>query len=89
MESIQITQLSKTELENIIRNSVNAAVSEAIGNSPQNNDMLSFKEAAKFLNLAAPTLYKKTSKGEIPFLKSGKKILFNKARLIEWLNNSK
>jgi excisionase family DNA binding protein len=86
METLQITQLSRTELESIIQNNVTSAVSKVLGSIPQNDDLLSFKDAAKFLNLAAPTLYRHTSKGTIPFLKRGKKILFSREKLIKWMH---
>ncbi len=47
---------------------------------------LNTNDAAEYIGLSVSTLYKLTSKGEIPFTKlSHKKNLFYKARLDEWI----
>ena len=48
-------------------------------------DILNAKEAAKLLDLSPATIYGKTHRNEIPFFKQGKKLLFSRAALIEWL----
>ncbi len=42
---------------------------------------LNADEAAEFLKLKKSTLYKKTSRGEIPFHKPGKKLMFRRSEL--------
>ena len=48
--------------------------------------LLSVSEAAKFLNLSKPTLYRLTSKRQIPFSKpaGSKKLYFRLAELESW-----
>jgi excisionase family DNA binding protein len=59
--------------------------------SKKNNEYLSLQEAAKYLGLSKSTLYKLTSKREIPFFTpTGRKILFSKEDLDNWvLSNRK
>ena len=48
-------------------------------------DILNAKQAAKLLDLSPATIYGKTHRNEIPFFKQGKKLLFSREVLIEWL----
>ena len=46
---------------------------------------LSTDELSEYINLSTSTIYKKTSAGLIPYIKSGKKLLFKKEAIDEWL----
>jgi excisionase family DNA binding protein len=46
-------------------------------------------EAAKFLGVAIPTIYSKSSKGEIPSLKKGKRLYFLKSDLLKYLEEGR
>jgi excisionase family DNA binding protein len=48
-------------------------------------DILNAKQAAKLLDLSPATIYGKTHRNEIPFFKQGKKLLFSRSSLLEWL----
>ncbi len=48
------------------------------------DEMLSAKEAAKFIGDALPTFYGRTSRGEIATFGSGKRIFIKKSELMEW-----
>lgn len=52
-----------------------------------NNSLLTISQASELINLAKPTIYTLTSKGEIPFIKKGKKLYFKKVELLTWLTN--
>ena len=53
-------------------------------------EILTFKEAAKFLSLSESALYKLTSKKEIPhYIPGGKKIYFKKTELDRWILESR
>ena len=59
---------------------------ESLYSQQQTMDILSFKEACKYLNLSASYLYKLTHKQQIPFYKpNGKKIYFKRSELEAWL----
>ncbi|RYZ91399.1 MAG: DNA-binding protein [Proteobacteria bacterium] len=52
----------------------------------QQKDLLDSEEAATFLGISLSTLYKHTSKGNLPFYKpSGKLIMFKRDDLRHWL----
>ena len=46
---------------------------------------LSLSQLAEYINLSHSTIYKKTSLNQIPHIKSGKKLLFDQAKIDEWL----
>ena len=46
---------------------------------------LSFVEAANYLGISKSSLYKKTASHVIPFIKPGKKLLFNREVIDQWL----
>ncbi|MEP3209547.1 MAG: helix-turn-helix domain-containing protein [Maribacter sp.] len=50
---------------------------------------LSVQEAAKFLNLAIPTIYSKVSKGELPVMKRGKNLYFSSTELMAYLKGGR
>ncbi len=63
-----------TELSNRLNNQ------QSVDSKP-----LNVGEAAKYLDMAKPTLYALTSKREIPHMKRGKKLYFNQQELDNWL----
>lgn len=55
----------------------------------ENDELMNAVTTAKFLNLSISTLYTKVCRGEIPALKPGKRLYFNKRELIEWIKNAR
>ena len=53
------------------------------------SEILNADQAAEFLHLAKQTLYTMTCKRKIPFYKNGKKILFKKNELKEWMDSGR
>lgn len=51
--------------------------------------LLSTKEAAEFLGLKLPTLYKYSSQKSIPFVKIGTRVLFDPDDLNAWIEKKK
>lgn len=51
--------------------------------------LLTIKEAAEFLSLATPTLYSKVSKGDLPYVKRGKRLYFSQEELSKYLQQGK
>ena len=49
------------------------------------DQLLTVQEAAQFLNLKVPTIYSKVSKGELPVMKSGKRLYFSRSELLDYL----
>jgi excisionase family DNA binding protein len=50
---------------------------------------LNIQEASCFLNLSIATIYSKVSKGEIPYYKPNKHLLFSRSELVNYLKLGK
>ncbi len=80
--------ITKTELVEIIQETLRSA--KQVEKIPeQQNVFLNISEASDFLKMAKQTLYGLTSNRQIPFIKKGKKVYFNKSEVIAWLNEGK
>lgn len=51
--------------------------------------LLTVQEAAKFLNLTVPTIYSKVSRGELPYMKRGKRLHFSSIELMQYLKEGR
>ena len=51
------------------------------------NEIMTINEAVEYTRLSKPTIYRLTSKKQIPFLKVGGKILFKLSTLSSWLDS--
>ena len=52
-------------------------------------DMIDIDEACAILNLKKSTIYAKVQNGEIPHYRPGKKLLFKRGELIEWMETGR
>ena len=67
-------------------------VSEEIAKTPRpkpEKEFFGLEEAAIFLGLSKSTIYRLTSANEIPHIKKGGKIWFERTVLIAWLKDGK
>jgi len=80
----------KEELEELVRESVRQEIESLIKNLNQKTtpDRLTLVEAAQYLDIKKPMMYKLTSARKIPFYKLGKRIFFYKMELDEWIGNT-
>ena len=80
---VAVNQLNK-KLENIERLLLQKNEQQPVEQSDQ---LLTVQEAAEFLSLAVPTIYTKTSRGELPVMKMkrGKRLYFSRVELTEYL----
>jgi excisionase family DNA binding protein len=87
MQAVTITQISPTELKDLIETTVNnALLNKVSGQETKQNELLTIQQAATMLHCSVPTLYSKHSKGEIPGVsKVGKRLLFNESTLRNWV----
>jgi excisionase family DNA binding protein len=53
------------------------------------DEMLNIKETSAFLKLSVATIYSKVCRGEIPAIKPGRQLYFNKAEMVEWLKQKR
>ena len=80
--------VSTEELENIILDCVDRCLSvfkKELIPTRMESDIISAKEAAEYIKISIPTLYKFTAAGDLPFIKRHGKLLFSKKELTAWL----
>lgn len=53
------------------------------------DELLTVKQAAKFLNLTVATVYTKVSRKELPVMKRGKHLHFSQKELLDYLKEGK
>lgn len=82
------TNFTEAEFRQIIREEIKAALNNEDDQVAGTNQegYITLDQAAEFLKVAKQTLYAKTSAGKIPFIKNGKRLLFRKSELTDWLN---
>ena len=54
---------------------------------PEKSSYMNVQGVAKYISLSAPTIYKYVRDDTIPYRKKGKKLLFDKREIDEWLNS--
>ena len=50
------------------------------------SQLLNVKELCEYLRVSKPTVYRMTSQREIPMIKLGNRVLFDKEKIDEWLS---
>jgi len=89
MQAVTITQITASEFELLIQNSVERAMKahefKKIESIDHPDQLLTIQQAAEFLSLSVPTLYSKVSKGELPVMKRSKRLYFSRIQLMEYL----
>lgn len=91
MENLVFTQLSVPEIRQLFRQELENYFEASKEQQDQKVESapLSVQEAAKFVNLAVPTIYGLVSRREIPFSKKGKRLYFLKEELAEWIQTGR
>jgi excisionase family DNA binding protein len=88
-----IITLNKQELAEIIHGAVREAITEyrldASEKAERVEDIMNSQETAQFLNIKLNTLYIKTHKGELPYMKKGKKVYFSRQQLLDWMSEGR
>lgn len=62
---------------------------QELSTKEESEKLLTVQEAAQFLNLAVPTIYSKVSKGELPVMKSSKRLYFSNTELMAYLKEGR
>jgi excisionase family DNA binding protein len=55
----------------------------------KSDELMNISEVAKFLDESVQSIYSRTSRRTIPFYKKGKKLLFKKTEILDWLDGQK
>jgi len=53
------------------------------------DDLLTIDKLSEYLKISKATIYGKTSRNELPFIKKGKKLLFKKSEIDKWLETGR
>ena len=86
METLTFDQLPKAISELLEKVSkIEHLLSIEDKTSEKNEILFSIKQASQFLNLPVSTIYGKVCRREIPVSKKGKRLIFQKNELLEWV----
>lgn len=87
MNSTVFTQATFEDLQNLINTAVQQALSQSDvkKETPETNELISRKQAAKLLGISLPTLHEYTKRGLIPAYRIGSQIRFKKGEVLECL----
>ncbi len=84
---------SKEDLKIFIQQAVKSAVNHCLGEHQRKEEpkdqIYGIKKASEVLGIAIPTIYTKTSKGDIPHFKKGKKLYFRHSELMNWIEGGR
>lgn len=75
-----VTQLFD-KLENLER----LIISQNNAPQPEEDKLLTIREAAEILHLSVPTIYGLVQRSEVPVCKRGKRLYFSKQELVSWI----
>ncbi len=62
---------------------------QTVDTSEQEDEFLTISQAAKLLHLSVPTMYCKTHRHELPFMKRGKRLYFSKTELLDYIKQGR
>lgn len=78
-------EVRKGDLEQFAHQLIEQYKTANISTCETQGEVLSIEEAALFTRLAKQTLYSLSSQRKIPFYKRGKRVLFKRSELEQWL----
>lgn len=86
----KIILITQSELKELIDQSIRSANLQTSQKEEKPEDRIfPIQEAAKFLDLAVPTVYGLTYRNKIPHFKKGKKLYFRESELIAWIESGR
>lgn len=85
-KSIKISY-TEQEFRQIIREELRAVLNneDVQISGPADEGFISLDQATEFLKLKKSSIYNRVHNGTIPFHKAGKRLLFKKSELAEWI----
>jgi excisionase family DNA binding protein len=91
MENLVFTQLSVQEVRKMIREEVRTALQECQSTTQVDaeNDLMTIEELAALVNMAVTSIYGLIRRRQIPHIKRGKRLIFEKTKIIEWLQSGR
>lgn len=83
-----ITSLKFSELEQLITDSVQKCfVNSLLSPTPILNDRIDLSEACNLTGLRKSSIYRLSMDNKIPFQKYGKRLVFSRKNLLEWIDS--
>lgn len=84
-----IVQLDYNDLQTAIKNCLRESIDEikSIPSPEPLQDRITLLEACEITNQSKSQVYKLTMLNEIPFQKYGKKLVFSRKKLFEWMDS--
>jgi len=91
MNEITFENLPKSvsELFNKVENIERLLLNKSNEKQPEAEQLLTVQQVAEMLGLTVPTLYGFTQRNEIPFNKKGKRLIFLKQEIIDWVKEGR
>lgn len=89
MQAVTITQITASEFEALIENSIKKILSSQSSQTEKADELLTVEGAAKLLSLSVPTIYGLISKGQLPVMKRSKRCYFSKSEVIKYLQQGR
>jgi excisionase family DNA binding protein len=91
----KIIVLTPLELEALIQKTVTETIETVCQDfltkyeATKKKEILTLNEVCQLLSLAKQTVYRLTSRGEIPYFKNGRKLYFKQSLLLEWIDKGR
>jgi predicted DNA-binding transcriptional regulator AlpA len=91
MENLVFTQLSITEVRQLIRQELEAFFADHLLAAAQtdSDEIGGIALAQEVTGLARPTIYGLVAQAKIPCMKQGKKLYFSKCELTDWIKQGR
>jgi len=85
-----LTQLSESEVRRMIREEVTASISSTkIISKEKEIEYLTIEDVANYINMAVSSVYGYVHTKRIPYIKKGKRLIFEKSKIDEWLQSGR
>jgi len=91
MENIVFTQLSVQEVRQMLREEVRSVLKECqpLSKPDDECDLMTIQEVSGFINMAVSSVYGLVHRKKIPHIKRGKRLIFEKKQIVEWLQSGR
>jgi len=88
-QTLILTSLTTPQLRDLFRDEIESYFKKnPLGKQAVNNDediILDIDQAAEYIKLSVPSIYRLTGSDDLPFIRRGRKLLFSRKDLTAWL----
>lgn len=88
MNNVFLSPISISDMRKMIREELEATISVTQHAQPnqKKDEYLTIEETAKYINMAVSSVYSFVHFKRIPYIKRGKRLIFEKLKIDEWLH---